>query len=622
MKWMSRQLTLPILLGVSLTGVSIALIYLLYKKDEEEENSRKNLIQTAKRISIEYVIPREFVPVVIGRGGSMIKDIQNKTGTQIYFNEDNVECPDRVCIIRGTYEAIQLAKKMITSVIENQPIIETYEMYIPQKASRRIIGRGGEIIKKIRTTSNAKLIIENNYNCYNPDAQTRIIIKGTTEQIAAALLQIEYKVREEKEVRTNLEASSAARLPRGKLSPRNTAVYATEQTQSTESPSLQVTDGIMEVYVSAMESPSQFWIQVVGPGTTALDKLVLEMTAYYNEEENRELHILKNVTLGQVVAAKFSFDEQWYRAEVISTPEDGQCEVYFVDYGDHEIIQLDYVLELRTDFLSLRLQAIECSLANIKPRDGEWSTEACERFAELTWLAQWKLLIAKVRGYKERAVGFGRSRREGTPIPCVDIFDKNDNRDINVGQELINECFAEPEEALSSAASSTLSLSTRSHDVISSSTPVSISPLAKRVLSPETPANNVKTQHECDVSEWDSTIETISGTTDTSIVHVETPPTIEEINLVTPMKSVGLIEEIDLVTPPKVETSRFIENEKKVHHEAGGSDSLLRNGSNGKLNSNSRNPCLKINKSSRIAPAGYESDISNDTDEFELGVPR
>lgn len=53
----------------------------------------------------------------------------------------------------------------------------------------------------------------------------------------------------------------------------------------------------MEVYVSAMESPSQFWIQVVGPGTTALDKLVLEMTAYYNEEENRELHILKNVCI-------------------------------------------------------------------------------------------------------------------------------------------------------------------------------------------------------------------------------------------------------------------------------------------------------------------------------------
>lgn len=139
---------------------------------------------------------------------------------------------------------------------------------------------------------------------------------------------IEDKVREEKELCTQLEASSATRLPRGKLSPRSTAVNMTESSQSTESLPLQgtryeqwksylylqnckyvlpfdficisllpVTDGIMEVFVSAMESPSQFWVQIVGPGTTALDKLVLEMTTYYNDEENLELHTLKNVSL-------------------------------------------------------------------------------------------------------------------------------------------------------------------------------------------------------------------------------------------------------------------------------------------------------------------------------------
>lgn len=56
-----------------------------------------------------------------------------------------------------------------------------------------------------------------------------------------------------------------------------------------------VTDGVMEVYVSAMENPSQFWVQVVGPGTAALDKLVAKMTAYYNDEQSHELHALKNV---------------------------------------------------------------------------------------------------------------------------------------------------------------------------------------------------------------------------------------------------------------------------------------------------------------------------------------
>lgn len=69
-----------------------------------------------------------------------------------------------------------------------------------------------------------------------------------------------------------------------------------------------------------------------------------------------------------MVAAKFSYDNKWYRAEVINVVEDSQYEVFFVDYGDLEVLSIDNVFELRTDMLSLRLQAVECSLANTKPR--------------------------------------------------------------------------------------------------------------------------------------------------------------------------------------------------------------------------------------------------------------
>ncbi|CAL7951693.1 unnamed protein product [Xylocopa violacea] len=611
MKWVSRQFTLPVLLGLSLTSVGIAVLYVLYKKDEEDNASRRSRIEVPKRITLECKVPRQFVPAIIGRSGSTIKDVQNKTGTQIHFKEDNIESPDRICIIRGSYEGAQLAEEMIKSLIRNQPIIETYELYVPQKACGRIIGRGGETVQQIQSISSAKVTVDSGYVPYDPNAERRIIIKGTAEQIAVALSQIEEKIREEKNARTQLEASSASRLPRGKLSPRNTKVNASEQVQTTESLPLQVSEGLMEIYVSAMENPSQFWIQVVGPGTTALDKLVSEMTAYYNDEQNHELHTLRNITLGQIVAAKFSFDEQWYRAEVISTPEYGQCDVYFVDYGDHETVQLDSILELRTDFLSLRLQAIECSLANIKPRDNEWSSEACEKFSELTWLAQWKVLVAKVRGYKERALSYGRSRREGSPIPCVDLYDKNEDKDINIGQELINEGFAEPEETLSSAASSTLSLSTRSHEITTISSPASTSPLAKRDLSPETSANISR--------KADSNIDSAN----TSVIDLEASGNasmrlqVEEIDLVTPQKPSGRIEEVDLVTPVKEETSRFIETERKVQREDGGGD-YLRNGNRNQYGK-SRNPQLKIDRSSRIAPAGYESDLSDDSDELELG---
>lgn len=70
-----------------------------------------------------------------------------------------------------------------------------------------------------------------------------------------------------------------------------------------------------------------------------------------------------------MVAAKFCYDARWYRSEVISGPDkDGEYQVFFLDFGDRATVPRSDILELRTDFLSLRLQAIECSLANVKPR--------------------------------------------------------------------------------------------------------------------------------------------------------------------------------------------------------------------------------------------------------------
>jgi len=38
----------------------------------------------------------------------------------------------------------------------------------------------------------------------------------------------------------------------------------------------------------------------------------------------------------------------------------------FVDFGDYEEKSISEVYELRTDFLKLKFQAIQCSLAHLK----------------------------------------------------------------------------------------------------------------------------------------------------------------------------------------------------------------------------------------------------------------
>lgn len=75
-----------------------------------------------------------------------------------------------------------------------------------------------------------------------------------------------------------------------------------------------------------------------------------------------------------MVAAPYPGDDKWYRAEVknIKTNDcndnETKVDLYYVDYGDSEFLNKSEIYQLRTDFLKLRFQAIECSLAEIKPR--------------------------------------------------------------------------------------------------------------------------------------------------------------------------------------------------------------------------------------------------------------
>lgn len=74
------------------------------------------------------------------------------------------------------------------------------------------------------------------------------------------------------------------------------------------------------------------------------------------------------------MAAPFDFDEKWYRAEVCDIDLDdydsmqSNLRLHYVDYGDSGNRKQHEICQLRTDFLKLRFQAIECSLARVKPR--------------------------------------------------------------------------------------------------------------------------------------------------------------------------------------------------------------------------------------------------------------
>ncbi|KAK4807616.1 hypothetical protein QYF61_015962 [Mycteria americana] len=156
-------------------------------------------------------------------------------------------------------------------------------------------------------------------------------------------------------------------------------------------------DEHLEVYVSAAENPNHFWIQIIGHRSLQLDKLTTEMRQYY--QSSGHAAELSTVQAGDIVAAPYMDGSDWYRARVLGTLENGNFDLYYVDFGDNGEAPREALRALRSDFLSLPFQAIECSLAGIVPAGAEWPEAALDAFDRLTHCAMWKPLVAKISSY-------------------------------------------------------------------------------------------------------------------------------------------------------------------------------------------------------------------------------
>ncbi|XP_019875446.2 tudor and KH domain-containing protein homolog [Aethina tumida] len=438
MQFIRRSISLVV--GVTVFTVSGYLLYMLFKQDDDDEYDGVTVSKNSYRQTVELRIPKDAVGVVIGRNGQNIKSIQESSNTYINFKDRDEKT--KICMIKGTRECCIVAENLIKDLIKNEPVIECEDVWVPIKSVGKIIGRCGEKINEIRVMSGAKLIIQDDDK---EKTTKRISIKGTKEQIVVAKSLVDEIVDQCLEMQAKMDSILAKREPRGPL--KNGTNIQNEAPKKEKLPESGQPNTQFEVYVSAVVTPSKFWVQIVGPKASELDMLVEEMTEYYNKEDNRNLHVLDSVKVGDLVAGIFQYDNKWYRAEVISVNEtENSADLYYVDYGDQDTVNISKVYELRTDFLSLNFQAIQCHLAKVLPVGDDWTTEAIDKFEELSHTAQWKKLSAKVSGYTNPTQS--RSKRSGSPVPCIDLVDVSEEKDINVAEELVRSglAIAKPED--------------------------------------------------------------------------------------------------------------------------------------------------------------------------------
>ncbi|KAH8353549.1 hypothetical protein KR084_011722 [Drosophila pseudotakahashii] len=465
--------TYKLLLGFGLCSLGGAMLYAYFKtrNDEEEEADSHDQQQASgirgqaseeqkpqKEVCLKIIVDNEHVPLIMGRGGSNIKLIEEKTLAKIRLRDK--DSGHKFCDISGLPDAVKAARVLLIKEIERAPVVKV-ELQVPQRLASKLNGRGGELIQEIRSSSLAKLNIDPN----GRNGKAKITIVGNQKQVNIARKMLDDQIEEDEELLRSMEEVEQRREPR--RSPTNSiASSSLYSSQTSLSSHTQPRDKLMaskgegkpmEVYVSAVASPTKFWVQLIGPQSKKLDNMVQEMTSYYSSAENRAKHVLTAPYVGQIVAAVFKFDEKWYRAEIVDimpnqyNPKEQVIDLYFVDYGDSEYISPADICELRTDFLTLRFQAVECFLANVKStiqtEPITWPKQSISKFEELTEVAHWRKLIARVVTYKERpkaTTAVSSAAKEGTPLPGVELFDPADNGELNIGDLMITQGFALP----------------------------------------------------------------------------------------------------------------------------------------------------------------------------------
>lgn len=141
----------------------------------------------------EIMVPGPKVGLVIGKGGETIKMLQEKTGAKMVIIQDgpNQEVVEKPLRISGDHNKIEHAKTLVFELIRDKetnavaintnPLGDSAEVFVPKIAVGVVIGKGGDMIKKIQGETGCKLQFIQGKN--DEPGDRRCIINGNREQV-------------------------------------------------------------------------------------------------------------------------------------------------------------------------------------------------------------------------------------------------------------------------------------------------------------------------------------------------------------------------------------------------------------------------------------------------------
>ncbi|XP_017311763.1 tudor domain-containing 6 isoform X1 [Ictalurus punctatus] len=130
--------------------------------------------------------------------------------------------------------------------------------------------------------------------------------------------------------------------------------------------------------VQHVDSPSKFWIQTQ-KYAAEFDLLMDGLTEMCSDLTRARGLIIKPVA-GRLCVAKAK-DDVFYRAAICEVFET-KAEVFFLDYGNKELVDCSNLRELPLSYQNLPALAVKCALYGVQPRSEEWDLNATLFFAK------------------------------------------------------------------------------------------------------------------------------------------------------------------------------------------------------------------------------------------------
>ncbi|XP_078612166.1 uncharacterized protein LOC144882311 isoform X2 [Branchiostoma floridae x Branchiostoma japonicum] len=136
-----------------------------------------------------------------------------------------------------------------------------------------------------------------------------------------------------------------------------------------------------DVFVTDATDPDVFWCQLMS-SAEELNTLMEDMNKHYSQL-NQEEEALHTCGLGVPCVAKYSLDEQWYRAVITGVCKSGDVEVRFVDYGNADFVSRVNVKAIKLKYMQLPVQAIQCSLLGVLCKNDMWTERQMQQFTQM-----------------------------------------------------------------------------------------------------------------------------------------------------------------------------------------------------------------------------------------------